>query len=124
MWSRRWGAKKMGTGRSWRDGTDPAATGFLALAVVGGVAWGLAVALGATVGARPPAMPDRWAMPVIVKIGQADAPRMTYDLADGLIQWSLRSRGDFDVSEVAKQYGGGGHRPAAGFQTRPGEIEL
>ena len=29
--------------------------------------------------------------------------------------WSLRSRGDFDVSEVAKKYGGGGHKNAAGF---------
>jgi nanoRNase/pAp phosphatase (c-di-AMP/oligoRNAs hydrolase) len=28
--------------------------------------------------------------------------------------WSLRSRGDFDVSEVAKKYGGG-HKAAAGF---------
>lgn len=32
------------------------------------------------------------------------------------IKWSLRSRGDFDVSEIAKQYGGGGHRAAAGFE--------
>jgi uncharacterized protein len=29
--------------------------------------------------------------------------------------WSLRSRGDFDVSEVAKRMGGGGHRNSAGF---------
>lgn len=29
--------------------------------------------------------------------------------------YSLRSRGDFDVSEIAKQFGGGGHRNAAGF---------
>ena len=29
--------------------------------------------------------------------------------------WSLRSIGDFDVSEVAQQFGGGGHRNAAGF---------
>ena len=35
---------------------------------------------------------------------------------DGLKQWSLRSIGEFDVSEVAKLYGGGGHRNAAGFQ--------
>ena len=39
---------------------------------------------------------------------------------DGVIQWSLRSRdGGIDVSEVAKAYGGGGHRNAAGFQ---GEV--
>ena len=29
--------------------------------------------------------------------------------------WSLRSRGDFDVSKVAEQFGGGGHPAAAGF---------
>jgi uncharacterized protein len=36
---------------------------------------------------------------------------------DGLFQYSLRSRGDFDVSEIAKTFGGGGHRNAAGFQS-------
>lgn len=30
--------------------------------------------------------------------------------------WSLRSRGGFDVSEVARRYGGGGHAAAAGFE--------
>lgn len=37
--------------------------------------------------------------------------------ADGKTQWSLRSRdGGIDVSEIAKQRGGGGHRNAAGFE--------
>jgi oligoribonuclease NrnB/cAMP/cGMP phosphodiesterase (DHH superfamily) len=41
-----------------------------------------------------------------------------FDRADGLRQWSLRSRdGGVDVSEVAKRFGGGGHRNAAGFET-------
>lgn len=34
---------------------------------------------------------------------------------DGQFVYSLRSRGDFDVSAIAKQYGGGGHKNAAGF---------
>jgi oligoribonuclease NrnB/cAMP/cGMP phosphodiesterase (DHH superfamily) len=34
---------------------------------------------------------------------------------DGLYQYSLRSRGDFDVTEIAKRFGGGGHKQAAGF---------
>lgn len=39
-----------------------------------------------------------------------------FDRADARV-FSLRSRGDgLDVSEVAKAYGGGGHRHAAGFQ--------
>jgi oligoribonuclease NrnB/cAMP/cGMP phosphodiesterase (DHH superfamily) len=33
------------------------------------------------------------------------------------VMWSLRSRIDFDVSEVAKKFGGGGHRQAAGFKS-------
>jgi hypothetical protein len=39
-----------------------------------------------------------------------------YENAHGLRKWSLRSRGEFDVSAVAKQFGGGGHRNAAGFE--------
>lgn len=34
---------------------------------------------------------------------------------DGKYQFSLRSRGEIDVSEIAKSYGGGGHRASAGF---------
>ncbi len=38
---------------------------------------------------------------------------------DGLIQWSLRSRdGGLDVSQIAAVFGGGGHRQAAGFQSK------
>jgi oligoribonuclease NrnB/cAMP/cGMP phosphodiesterase (DHH superfamily) len=40
-----------------------------------------------------------------------------FDRGDGKRQWSLRSRdGGVDVSEVAKRFGGGGHRNAAGFE--------
>lgn len=41
-----------------------------------------------------------------------------FDRADGRRIFSLRSRGEdgADVSEIAKRYGGGGHRNAAGFQ--------
>lgn len=38
--------------------------------------------------------------------------------ADGDYQYSLRSRGDFDVSDLAVKHGGGGHKNAAGFQSR------
>lgn len=33
-----------------------------------------------------------------------------------ITMWSLRSRKDFNVSEVAKKFGGGGHPQASGFQ--------
>jgi oligoribonuclease NrnB/cAMP/cGMP phosphodiesterase (DHH superfamily) len=36
---------------------------------------------------------------------------------DDVRSWSLRSRGEFDVSELAKQMGGGGHKNAAGFSS-------
>lgn len=35
---------------------------------------------------------------------------------DGIFSYGLRSIGDFDVSVIAKRYGGGGHKNAAGFQ--------
>lgn len=34
---------------------------------------------------------------------------------DGRIKCSIRSNGDYDVSAIAKELGGGGHRNAAGF---------
>ena len=43
-----------------------------------------------------------------------------FEDAEGTRRWSLRSRGTFDVSEVARRLGGGGHRAAAGFSERPG----
>jgi oligoribonuclease NrnB/cAMP/cGMP phosphodiesterase (DHH superfamily) len=39
------------------------------------------------------------------------------DRGDGRREWGLRGRGDFDVSEIALKYGGGGHKNAAGFTT-------
>lgn len=46
-----------------------------------------------------------------------DAPfAASFTTFKDIIMWSLRSRGEFDVSEVAKKNGGGGHKAAAGFQ--------
>ncbi len=36
---------------------------------------------------------------------------------DGQVHCSLRSNGEYDVSTIAKAFGGGGHRNAAGFST-------
>lgn len=48
-----------------------------------------------------------------------------YDrLLDGTRQFGLRSIGDFDVSEVAKGFGGGGHKNAAGFQMNLAEVDM
>lgn len=39
-----------------------------------------------------------------------------FERGDDMIQFSLRSKGDLDVSRTAQAFGGGGHRNAAGFQ--------
>lgn len=39
-----------------------------------------------------------------------------FERKDNIIQFSLRSIGDIDVSAIAKQFNGGGHKNAAGFQ--------
>jgi hypothetical protein len=38
-----------------------------------------------------------------------------FQRGDGKYHYSLRSRGNFDVSALATKYGGGGHKNAAGF---------
>lgn len=42
----------------------------------------------------------------------------SFTIKDKIVMWSLRSRAseDFDVSIIAKKYGGGGHKNAAGFE--------
>jgi oligoribonuclease NrnB/cAMP/cGMP phosphodiesterase (DHH superfamily) len=46
-----------------------------------------------------------------------DAPFVAcyYDINPHQRNWELRSRGEFDVSEVATKLGGGGHKNASGF---------
>jgi len=39
-----------------------------------------------------------------------------FERGDGVMQFSLRSRSDVDVSAIASSLGGGGHKNAAGFQ--------
>ena len=52
-----------------------------------------------------------------------DAPfSATYCDRKGVRSWSLRSVGDFDVSEVARRYSGGGHQNSAGFAVGIGEF--
>ncbi len=46
----------------------------------------------------------------------ADFSITWFERKDDVIQFSLRSIGDFDVSAIAKSFNGGGHKNAAGFQ--------
>lgn len=47
-----------------------------------------------------------------------------YVRKDGAVQFGLRSKGDFDVSEIAKNYGGGGHKNASGFVKDIGTLAI
>lgn len=52
------------------------------------------------------------------EIGPEDTFGLTYfEDSPGCWKYSLRSRGNFDVSALAKLYGGGGHAKAAGFSS-------
>lgn len=55
---------------------------------------------------------------VLEKFPDAPFAVMYMDRANGIRTFSLRSRGDVDVSEIAKEQGGGGHPAAAGFSVR------
>jgi phosphoesterase RecJ-like protein len=48
------------------------------------------------------------------RIGSVKASALLVELADGRIRGSLRSKCDLDVSLIARKYGGGGHKKAAG----------
>lgn len=45
-----------------------------------------------------------------------------YCINQGMVEFSLRGRNDMDVSEIAKKYGGGGHKYAAGFNAQIGFL--
>jgi len=52
---------------------------------------------------------------------QAPAAGYYFDRKDKR-QWGFRSRGEFDVSVLCKQFGGGGHKNAAGFESEIGWL--
>jgi bifunctional oligoribonuclease and PAP phosphatase NrnA len=48
------------------------------------------------------------------RIGSVKASVLLVELDDGRIRCSLRSRGAVDVSQIARRFGGGGHKMASG----------
>jgi bifunctional oligoribonuclease and PAP phosphatase NrnA len=49
-----------------------------------------------------------------LKLRGVEVAALIYEMKDGLIKASLRSRGKVDVNAVCKMFGGGGHRLASG----------
>ncbi len=57
-------------------------------------------------------------------IAGVDAVAMFRQLGNGHSKVSLRSRGQVNVEEVARRFGGGGHQNAAGFSSQKSDQEL
>lgn len=55
-------------------------------------------------------------------VGEVEAAALFKECAPGVYRTSLRSKGDVNVARVAEQFGGGGHRNAAGC-TLKGELD-
>jgi phosphoesterase RecJ-like protein len=62
------------------------------------------------------------AINMLLSVAGVEAAVMFSELEPGLTKVSLRSRGELDVRAVAEQFGGGGHRAAAGV-THHGQLE-
>jgi phosphoesterase RecJ-like protein len=56
------------------------------------------------------------------RIATVQASALLVELQDGRIRCSLRSRGGVDVSQIARAFGGGGHKMASGT-FMPGPLE-
>jgi phosphoesterase RecJ-like protein len=52
---------------------------------------------------------------IIISLATVKLALFLRELDSGKYKFSLRSKGDIDVSKIAQKYGGGGHLNAAGF---------
>ena len=57
-----------------------------------------------------------------LSVGEVEATALFKECSPGVYRTSLRSKGDVNVAKVAEQFGGGGHRNAAGC-TLQGNLE-
>jgi phosphoesterase RecJ-like protein len=55
-------------------------------------------------------------------VGEVEATALFKECSPGVYRTSLRSKGDVNVAKVAEQFGGGGHRNAAGC-TLTGQLD-
>jgi phosphoesterase RecJ-like protein len=64
------------------------------------------------------------AINMLLAVAGVEAAIMFVELEPGVTKVSLRSRGAFDVRAIAEQFGGGGHRQAAGVTLSKGRDEV
>lgn len=57
-------------------------------------------------------------------VGEVEATALFKETAPGVYRTSLRSKGDVNVAKIAEQFGGGGHRNAAGCTLKGTSSEL
>ena len=65
-----------------------------------------------------PSVMSESAAPMCERFSTAQGAAHYFHMVDGMWAFSLRSRGELDVSGVAKVFGGGGHHSAAGFRVK------
>jgi bifunctional oligoribonuclease and PAP phosphatase NrnA len=73
-------------------------------------------------GAAPGALDADDALDILRSVGSIEVVLFLRELAGGVVKLSARSKNDFDVNALARQFGGGGHRKASGA-TIDGEID-
>src|SRR6266852_1334343 len=59
-----------------------------------------------------------------LSVGEVEASALFKEYAPGVYRTSLRSKGDVNVAKIAEQFGGGGHRNAAGCTLKGDLAEL
>ncbi|MFV1949732.1 MAG: bifunctional oligoribonuclease/PAP phosphatase NrnA [Anaerolineales bacterium] len=79
----------------------------------GGLAW-TSLSLKDRVEAKYPGRDDADLVNVLTRIRDVDICVVFVEQKNGTVKVSWRSRPGFDVSLIATQFGGGGHKPAAG----------
>ena len=57
-------------------------------------------------------------------VGEVEATALFKETAPGVYRTSLRSKGDVNVARIAEQFGGGGHRNAAGCTLKGTSSEI
>ena len=57
-------------------------------------------------------------------VGEVEVTALFKETSAGIYRTSLRSKGDVNVAKIAEQFGGGGHRNAAGCTLRGSSAEI